>query len=187
MGVKEILKRLREIYGADSNKELSNMLAISYNTLNTWLKRDVIPFEVIQKIVTDRQLSYDYVLLGQTTNMQPDFFPVQELNIIQIHKIVYSLIGQENSIVELIAEDIFNSSLEDFKQDEFDYDPHTLAEIVKLTEALPSTLEQIKILKEEWKQGYAYKYELKTLVRAWGNEIKKSLDKEMQHLLGKHF
>ena len=188
MGVKEILKRLREIFGVSSNKELADRLSVSYNTLNTWIKRDIIPFEVIQTIVTERQLSYDYVLLGKT-NKQPDFFPMQSLDIIHIHKIVYAFLAQENAIVELMAEDIFNDSLEEFKDQDVSslYDANTLDEIVELTKKLPESLDKIEELKREWKQGYIYYYELKTLVKAWGNEIKKSLDEEMEYLFGKHF
>lgn len=187
MGVKEILKRLREIFGVDSNKELADRLSVSYNTLNTWIKRDIIPFEIIQKIVTERQLSYDYVLLGKTTNKKPDFFPVEMFDISEMHTIVYAFIWEENSVVEIIAERVFNNSLSNFKEEIYNYDPRTLDKIIELTKNLPESLDKIEELKREWKEGYIYKYELNKLVKAWANEIKKSLDEEMVYLFGKHF
>ena len=137
----------------------------------------------------DNAISERWLLTGRgewiTKNKQPDFFPIEELDIIQFHKIVYALIRQDDEIVELIVEDIFNNSLEDYKNDNFDcYDLKTLGEIVELTKNLPATLNEIEELKREWKQGYIYKYELKTLVKSWSNTIKKALDEEMQHLLG---
>lgn len=62
---KIILKRMSDVSGITTNKELAEALGISYNTLNTWIKRDSIPIEMINEFVQKKQLSYNWLLIGQ--------------------------------------------------------------------------------------------------------------------------
>jgi len=62
---KIILKRILQEFGFLNNKELANYLEISYDTLNSWLKRESIPLKVINRIVEERNVSYDWLLTGK--------------------------------------------------------------------------------------------------------------------------
>ena len=61
---KEIIERIKPILGVSSNIDLSEKLGISYNTLNSWIKRGQIPSKYINSIVQNEQLSYDFVMNG---------------------------------------------------------------------------------------------------------------------------
>jgi len=62
---KKILKRIAYQLGLSTNKQLANYLGISYETLNTWIQRDNIPFRIITKIAQDELFSYDWLLTGK--------------------------------------------------------------------------------------------------------------------------
>lgn len=62
---KLIIKRMCEVAKIANNKDLSDFLEVSYNTLNTWIKRDSIPMDKISEFVQKRQLSYDWFLTGK--------------------------------------------------------------------------------------------------------------------------
>lgn len=62
---KLIIKRMCEVAKIANNKDLSDFLEVSYNTLNTWIKRDSIPMDKISEFVQKRQLSYDWLLTGK--------------------------------------------------------------------------------------------------------------------------
>jgi len=44
---------------------ISNHLEISYDTLNGWLKRKSIPLKIINRIVEEKNVSYDWLLTGK--------------------------------------------------------------------------------------------------------------------------
>lgn len=62
--VKTILKRVCELVAVENNKELAEYLSVSYNTLNTWIKRNSIPIEKITQLVEEKEVSYDWLLKG---------------------------------------------------------------------------------------------------------------------------
>ena len=62
---KLILERIKETFNVKSNKELSDKLGVSYNTLNTWIKRNSVPIDIIDKVVQKRQISFDWILNGK--------------------------------------------------------------------------------------------------------------------------
>lgn len=62
---KEIIERIKHLLGVSSNIELSKKLGVSYNTLNSWLKRGHIPDKYINNIVQSEQVSYDYIMTGR--------------------------------------------------------------------------------------------------------------------------
>jgi len=62
---KLILERIKETFNIKSNKDLSDKLGVSYNTLNTWIKRNSVPIDIIDKVVQNRQISFDWLLSGK--------------------------------------------------------------------------------------------------------------------------
>lgn len=62
---KIIIKRMLDISKSMNNKELSEELGVSYDTLNTWIKRDSIPMKKINEFVQKRQLNYNWLLIGK--------------------------------------------------------------------------------------------------------------------------
>ena len=62
--IKEIIGRIKDAKKVSTNTALAQSLDVSYNTLNTWIKRGKIPEKIIKDIVQSEQLSYDWVLNG---------------------------------------------------------------------------------------------------------------------------
>ncbi len=63
--IDNILKRLKEFFKVEKNIELAKALNISYNTLNTWLKRKRIPQDFLVNLAIKYNLSLDWLLLGK--------------------------------------------------------------------------------------------------------------------------
>jgi hypothetical protein len=63
--IKIVIQKLKEIAKLNSNIELANYLNISYNTLNTWIKREKIPQEVLINFCIKNSCSLDYLLLDK--------------------------------------------------------------------------------------------------------------------------
>ena len=62
---KEIIGRLKQHYAVENNKELALRIGVSYDTLNTWIKRKKIPLEKIHEIVQNEHLSYNWFFTGE--------------------------------------------------------------------------------------------------------------------------
>jgi hypothetical protein len=63
--IKNIITKLKKIAKVDSNIELANYFNISYNTLNTWIKRGKIPQDILLDFCTKNNCSLDYILLNK--------------------------------------------------------------------------------------------------------------------------
>jgi len=63
--VKSILDRLYRKLGIASDSEFCSIYNIKKNTLSTWKKRDSIPYELLERISQNANLSLDWVLLGK--------------------------------------------------------------------------------------------------------------------------
>jgi len=63
--IKMVITKLKEIAKVDSNIELANYFDISYNTLNTWIKRGKIPQDVLLEFCIKNSCSLDYILLNK--------------------------------------------------------------------------------------------------------------------------
>ena len=59
--VKNIIDKLILHSNSKNNKELAEKIGISYNTLNTWLKRGVISIDPIFNYVKENNLSLDFL------------------------------------------------------------------------------------------------------------------------------
>jgi len=78
---KKILKRMVSKLGFSTNKQLANYLGISYSTLNSWLRRKSIPLKVINKIVEEKKINYDWLLTGQGENSTKSFINNKNISI----------------------------------------------------------------------------------------------------------
>ncbi len=63
--IKEVLKRMKTIAGVHSNIELAQILNVSYNTFNTWLKRKKFPQEILIEFSIRYECSLDYLLFNK--------------------------------------------------------------------------------------------------------------------------
>jgi len=63
--VKPIIERLKKLYQLTNNRELSNKLKIKYQTLTTWLQRDKVPYELLEQIAQNENISLDWLLTGK--------------------------------------------------------------------------------------------------------------------------
>lgn len=59
--IKNIIDKLILHSNSKNNKELAEKIGISYNTLNTWLKRGVISIDPIFNYVKENNLSLDFL------------------------------------------------------------------------------------------------------------------------------
>ena len=71
--IKEVIEKMKHIANVNSNASLARLLNISYNTLNTWIKRNKLPQEVILAFCKEYDCSLDYLLLDSTKEFYNDF------------------------------------------------------------------------------------------------------------------
>ena len=65
--IKELIEKMKHLSNTSTNIALAKLLDISYNTLNTWIKRGKIPQEVLLEFCTRYNCSLDYLLLGKVS------------------------------------------------------------------------------------------------------------------------
>jgi len=70
--IKDVIDKMKKILNINSNIELANYLKVSYNTLNTWIKRGKIPQETIYDFCQKQNCSFDYLL---TNKNEPTLIP----------------------------------------------------------------------------------------------------------------
>ena len=70
--VKELIEKMKHAAGIKTNTDLAKELEISYNTLNTWLKREKLPQETIYNFATKYNCSLDYLLLATNSPINAD-------------------------------------------------------------------------------------------------------------------
>jgi len=61
--IKRVIDKIKQIANLKSNADLARLLNISYNTLNTWIKRGKLPQEVLISFCKEYKCSLDYLLL----------------------------------------------------------------------------------------------------------------------------
>jgi len=63
--VKELIDRLKYIANLKTNVDLAEELNISYNTLNTWIKRGKLPQDILIGFSKKFNISLDYLIFGK--------------------------------------------------------------------------------------------------------------------------
>lgn len=108
---KLILKRISDKIGLSTNKELADYLDTPYDTLNNWIKRDSIPLKIIEKIVQNEQLSYDWIFTGKNENNLSNDNVSNGYKIDVLNIKASAGTGIENHIVEVIDTIILDKNL----------------------------------------------------------------------------
>ncbi len=74
--VKDLIEKMKLVAKLKTNTDLAKELNVSYNTLNTWLKRKKLPQEVIINFANKYNTSLDYLLLksNPSDNVQINLF-----------------------------------------------------------------------------------------------------------------
>ena len=62
--IKRVIDKIKQIANLKSNADLARLLNISYNTLNTWIKRNSIPFNVITCVSQEFNISLNWLFLN---------------------------------------------------------------------------------------------------------------------------
>ena len=65
--IKELIEKMKHLSNTSTNIALAKLLDVSYNTLNTWIKRGKIPQEVLLGFCTRYNCSLDYLLIGKVS------------------------------------------------------------------------------------------------------------------------
>ena len=68
--IKDIITRMKHIANIQSNADLARDFNVSYNTFNTWLKRDKFPQEIILDFANRYNVSLDFLIFGKRKNSQ---------------------------------------------------------------------------------------------------------------------
>jgi len=63
--LKIILDRLKQYYNAENNRQLAQKIGVNYQTLNTWIKRNKIPYDLLHQIGQNENISIDWLLTGR--------------------------------------------------------------------------------------------------------------------------
>ncbi len=79
--IKEVIKKIKEIANIHSNIELARLFNVSYNTLNTWIKRNKFPQEILIKFCQDYNCSLDYLILNTSFKPNPPLTAIFGKNI----------------------------------------------------------------------------------------------------------
>lgn len=60
--IKKVITKIKYLMNIESNIDLAKRLNVSYNTLNTWIKRGKLPQEVLYNLASEYKASLDYLL-----------------------------------------------------------------------------------------------------------------------------
>ena len=63
--VKELINRMKTVANINSNVKLAEILNVSYNTFNTWLKRHKLPQDVLYNFCIEYKCSLDYLIFNK--------------------------------------------------------------------------------------------------------------------------
>lgn len=72
--IKTLIQKMKDLSNCSSNIALAKHLGVSYNTLNTWIKRGKIPQEILLSFCIRNNCSLDYLLLEKEDNKHPTLF-----------------------------------------------------------------------------------------------------------------
>ncbi|WP_238486114.1 helix-turn-helix domain-containing protein [Rahnella perminowiae] len=81
-GGKAVLQRVMEAYGFNTQKELSEYLAISTGTISTWVRREYFPGDVVITCALDTGASLEWLATGKRVESTYEAITLPELPII---------------------------------------------------------------------------------------------------------
>ena len=98
--VEEILLRLYDFMGFKKDLEFCEKFDIKANTLSTWKKRGTIPYDLLEKISQNENISLDYLLFGKNESNTHNTQNSYQIDVLNIKASAGT--GIENHIVEVI-------------------------------------------------------------------------------------
>jgi len=66
----QIINRLKDFFQLKNETEVAKLLNVEQNTLSSWKKRDKIPYERLDEIALQNKISIEWILSGDSTDMQ---------------------------------------------------------------------------------------------------------------------
>lgn len=66
----QIINRLKNFFQLKNETEVAKLLNVEQNTLSSWKKRDKIPYERLDEIAVQNKLSIEWILSGETFDVQ---------------------------------------------------------------------------------------------------------------------
>lgn len=60
----EIIERMCKIYSVKNMKDLSSALGVGASTVSNWNQRNMIPFDVLLKVSSEKGVSLDWLVFG---------------------------------------------------------------------------------------------------------------------------
>ena len=70
--VKVLIEKMKQMAKLKTNTDLAKELDVSYNTLNTWLKREKLPQEIILNFANKYSASLDFLLLESSIHKKQE-------------------------------------------------------------------------------------------------------------------
>jgi len=127
MNISNILKKLKDVVGVKSDKELASLLDVSYSTIAAWKKRNTLDFQKVIKFALEHSIDLNYLFadtfifnensknnkIQNTKNQEPNEF--EEYVIFQLKKIKKL---DRNSFFSLLnpKKEFLTRCLEQFKE-----------------------------------------------------------------------
>lgn len=107
----EILSRIYDFMGLRKDSDFCKKFDIKPNTLSTWKKRNTIPYELIEKISQNENISLDFLFFGENKE-EKAIKPTQNNYQIEVLNVKASAgFGIENELVEVVDTILLDKSL----------------------------------------------------------------------------
>ncbi|OOS01062.1 hypothetical protein B0186_04815 [Canicola haemoglobinophilus] len=109
----EVFKRLRQLEGVSTNKELANRLGVNEKTLSGWQTKNTIPLDTLLEFANRYEASVDWLLTGESKGTELDEMeqlllnnykqldPIQKLQLLN---------ASQGNIVESVVQNVGNGS-----------------------------------------------------------------------------
>lgn len=70
--IEETLRRVRNLYSVEMNKDLAEVLGLGKSTISGWVSRNSIPNEILFKISEEKNVSLDWLVYGKKEQRKLD-------------------------------------------------------------------------------------------------------------------
>jgi len=65
----EIINRIKQKFELKSDTQVAKLLNVEQNTLSSWKKRDKIPYEKLDEVALNNNISIEWILSGKEENI----------------------------------------------------------------------------------------------------------------------
>lgn len=70
--VKQVFKRIKDLYFFCSDKELATYFGLSESFISQRVGRASMPFELLERVVEEKSVTFDYLILGKNAQYTED-------------------------------------------------------------------------------------------------------------------